>query len=728
VTSQEQAAARAIRLATVVSALLIAFQVSSRATRDALFLSNFPVTRLPSMMAGAAVLSLIAALQMARVMSRVGPGRLVPLMFGANATLLLAEWGLLGVAPKLASVLVFLQFNSFGALLVSSFWSLINERFDPRTAKRAIGQIGTAGTIGGVLGGLAAERVGAVLSVGAMLPMLAAIHTVCAALVLQIRHTPVREGPRPSMAVPKPAGFKALANSPYLRLLAAVVILVTISEGLLDYVFKATAKGAYGRGDTLLRFFAIFYTAVNVLAGLVGWLVGKRSVERLGLAKTVGVLHWSVALGGTGAIVVPGLASAVLARAAESVMHMTLFRAGYELLFTPLPPQEKRAAKPLLDVGAVRAGDLLAAGCVQAALLVWPVRSSSLMLGLAVVSAAVGIMLTYSIYTQYVAALERSLIARADELGMKGERERTTRLTMAHTMVGFNGVQVPEEPSAAGGAVPYLGDDADLERLAALHAPDQVAVREALRQAPLGALHVAQAIRLLGDDHLTNAAGEALGAVAGRHTGQLVDALLDPRTDFAVRRRLPAVIARARSARAMDGLLTGLHDQRFEVRLRCGRALAKLSADTPQVPVEVARVHAAVLNEVAIDHAVWEGDQLMEEDQDDPLGVGAAVRERASRSLEHVFTILALILPRQPLQVAFLGLTTDDPQLRGTALEYLETALPEEIREKLWPFIGDAPKHERVSRSKQEVVQDLLAARSSVFIDMEALKKKMGAP
>jgi hypothetical protein len=41
-----------------------------------------------------------------------------------------------------------------------------------------------------------------------------------------------------------------------------------------------------------------------------------------------------------------------------------------------------------------------------------------------------------------------------------------------------------------------------------------------------------------------------------------------------------------------------------------------------------------------------------------------------------VFSLLSLVLPREPLQIAFRGLQSSDRQLRGTALEYLEGVLP----------------------------------------------------
>ena len=68
------------------------------------------------------------------------------------------------------------------------------------------------------------------------------------------------------------------------------------------------------------------------------------------------------------------------------------------------------------------------------------------------------------------------------------------------------------------------------------------------------------------------------------------------------------------------------------------------------------------------------------------------LKDRAGQSLAHVFTLLSLVLPTAPLQIAYRGLHTDDPGLRGTALEYLEGVLPPDIRERLWPFLSDRPR------------------------------------
>jgi hypothetical protein len=108
---------------------------------------------------------------------------------------------------------VYLHISSAGPLLGSGFWLIASERFDPRTAKKRFGQIAGAGTLGGLVSALLAERIAAVFGVPAMLPFLALLSFFGAWLVRQValeslsagtpasndeslRHTPAFRPPR----------------------------------------------------------------------------------------------------------------------------------------------------------------------------------------------------------------------------------------------------------------------------------------------------------------------------------------------------------------------------------------------------------------------------------------------------------------------------------------------------------------------------------------------------
>jgi hypothetical protein len=91
------------------------------------------------------------------------------------------------------------------------------------------------------------------------------------------------------------------------------------------------------------------------------------------------------------------------------------------------------------------------------------------------------------------------------------------------------------------------------------------------------------------------------------------------------------------------------------------------------------------------------------------------VRDRAGQSLAHVFTLLSLVLPREPLQIAFRSLHSDDKQLRGTALEYLEGVLPASIRERLWPFLVYR-RPERLAPVHDDIMANLLRSSQSITL------------
>ena len=89
-----------------------------------------------------------------------------------------------------------------------------------------------------------------------------------------------------------------------------------------------------------------------------------------------------------------------------------------------------------------------------------------------------------------------------------------------------------------------------------------------------------------------------------------------------------------------------------------------------------------------------------------------------------MFTLLSLVLPTQPLQIAYRGLHTNDPGLRGTALEYLDGVLPPDIRTKLWPYVGGESAAPRNAKSRDAVLDDLLRSHDSIQMNLEELRRR----
>ena len=203
-------------------------------------------------------------------------------------------------------------------------------------------------------------------------------------------------------------------------------------------------------------------------------------------------------------------------------------------------------------------------------------------------------------------------------------------------------------------------------------------------------MHVAQIIDLLAWEDVLPAARAALEQLAPAHLGMLIDALLDPETDFVLRRRLPRILGTVASARSLDGLIDGLDDSRFEVRYHCSRAIDRILTKSPGLPVDRAKIIAVIERELSVPPQRWRGYHLLDRPEAEPAGVQESSEDQ-SRHLEHIFSLLSTIVAREPLDAAVHGVRSPLPGLRGLAIEYLDQVLPPAVLERLRELIASTP-------------------------------------
>ena len=713
--------------------------VAGRAARDALFLANFEASSLPAMIIVSAIFSIALVLATSNALRHVSPMSWVPVAFGGMGALVLADWVLAASVPKPAAWILFLLVSGFGPMLGSGFWLIVSERFDPRTVKKVFGQIAGAGTLGGMLGGLGAAWMAAIGGAGAMLPVFAGLSLASAWLIRRLPQssgTGGRADDGPAPAPPTRAGLRMLAEAPYLRNLAALVVLLTIATTFVDQAFKTQVQTTFAEGSTLGSFFSLYYAALGVITFVIQTGGSRYVLEKLGLAVAAATPALTVLVGGTGALLMPGLSGLILMRAGEAVCQASIYRGGYELFYTPMPPHDKRALKAIIDVGADRTGDIVGAGITQQLLWIPQPRQTRVLIWLAMACAAVAVLIARRLTRGYVEVLEKSLLSRGVELDLSDVEDLTTRTTVLRALrTSQPGRSASISRLETGRSRPRLAGtpdiaDPDLERIMTLRSGDREAVRRVLRSGngPSAAL-VPHVIPLLAWDDVSQDCIRALRSVAEEHVGELLDVLVDPNQPFVVRRRLARVFSVCVSQRAADGLVFGLDDLRFEVRYQAGRSLLAIVEKNPAVRIDKAHIFALVNKEVAVNRHVWENRRLLDasEDGDAESFLEELVRARASRSLAHVFTLLALVLPTEPLRIAFCGLHTDDQALRGTALEYLDSVLPPEIRDRLWRFLEDRPLSGKVRRPREDTLADLLRSHDSIRLNLEDLKRRDAA-
>ncbi len=675
-------------VATFSALIVVATFVAGKAARDAILLARFDIKTFPIFIGISALLSLPIILVTGKLMTRFGPARLMPALNLLSAAFAVIEWFLLARYPRATSVAVFFHLSTSGAVLVSGFWSIVNERFDVQAAKRHIGRIGMGATLGGILGGLVAEGTAVYLSPDKILLVLAGLQLTCALTLWRFRGE-AEPAPEQAPSVGTWFALGVVTRSRLLRNVGLVVLLGAVSACILDYVFKADIVA--GASGSLLGSLAMFYTVTNVLAAAVQVVLCGPLIARLGVPRSVGTLPVTVTLFGIVALAIPAALAAAIARGAEMVTRNSIYRAGYELLYTPLPEVDKRPTKIVLDVGAERIGDLLGAQVVGA--IVYLVVEPRLALLIATVAIGVVTMFFASrLPRSYTLALEESLLAHGAE--PPGPiPARAWRTLTGIPVLGQAGDLAPLSMREKRPRRPPVAPDAINTTLADLRCTDVERVKRALGTSltPELAIH---AIKLLGRDDVGREALVALRGIAPRCTGMMVDALRDPAYDVAIRKRLPEVLLAGEPALAAWGLWRGLGDASFEVRYRCGAVLARLGAAGHLGTITPAEVFETVRRELVGDPDERKQRRVLDDlvvrsalDARDLADELAPARHTSGGALEYVFSVLGLVLPAEPLRIALRAVQTDDLELRGTALEYLESILPADVRAQLWPLL-----------------------------------------
>jgi hypothetical protein len=353
------------------------------------------------------------------------------------------------------------------------------------------------------------------------------------------------------------------------------------------------------------------------------------------------------------------------------------------MLYAAIPRRERHATKSILDIGVERMGDLLGAVVLTFISLAVSQDSTAVMLLCAAALGFCAFLISRRLRHGYVQALENSLMSRSLSVIQLADWP-VPGGSVLRTMLNLAGGQTPPStpmttsPSAKA-AESRVVVDPIVQRTQELRSSNPEIVRNALR-GPLELTLAPFVIALLAWDEVSEDAIEALKGMGTRITGQLVDTLLDPDQEFAIRRRIPRVLGEFESQRAAHGLVEGLWDARFEVRFHSGRALEQLQNRSPQVGISRETIMKVVERELRVSPEVSRNYRVIDSTHQEPEG---------SLTMDHVFRLLALIHAREPLQIAHRALMSRDIYLKRTSLEYLENVLPTPVRLRILPLFEE---------------------------------------
>jgi ATP:ADP antiporter, AAA family len=339
--------------------------------RDALFLSRLPASRLPIAYLAIAGLAVLAA-RINRHCATVYRGRVLLSSSLLLAAAVNAAMWLLSGAQSSATLYVFYVWTGLLAtVVVVQFWLLLSDAYTVSQAKRLYALIGAGGLLGATCGALAAASLLQKVDARDLILFASAAFAVSA---LGPRYISGGERDAPPRSVPADesptrGGLAFLRGHPYLRRLALLVLLSTITVTLADYVFKATVA-ARVEPDELGTFFGQFYASLNAVALLVQLSLAPWLLRNAGVNRTLSVMPGLLLVAAVGFLAAPGLAVALVLKGIDGSLRHSVHRTSSELLYVPLPGEIRHRFKAFIDSVGQRGGQAVASIAILGAISV----------------------------------------------------------------------------------------------------------------------------------------------------------------------------------------------------------------------------------------------------------------------------------------------------------------------------------------------------------------------
>ena len=258
------------------------------------FISTFGAENVPWVIFPAGLLIGLIMQIYGWLVARLPKRRALPISLAGMAGLLVAFWLLLQTGQRWVSVPFYFLGLILGTLLLSQFWTLANDIYDPRQAKRLFGFIGG--------GGMAALRL--------------------------------------------------LWQSAHLRLVAVLISLAAFGGVIIDQQLSMAAEAFNGRGETdaITSFLATVRFSLSAVSFVIQVWVVRYIYRFLGIGVALILLPLGLGLTGLFILLNATLFAPALASVVDRSLRYSVDRTTREIFFLPLPSSTKHQTKEFLDV------------------------------------------------------------------------------------------------------------------------------------------------------------------------------------------------------------------------------------------------------------------------------------------------------------------------------------------------------------------------------------------
>ncbi len=351
---------------------MTAYNIIKPATRSK-FIASLGAENLPYVMLAAGLLMGVVMQAYSRLVDLLPRRWVFPGTQAALAMFLLAFWALFKTGQPWVPAAFYFWGLLLGIFLISQFWTVANDIYDARQAKRLFGFIGGGASLGGVTGAGLTALLASRLGTDNLLLLSAALLAMCASVVWHVTRpetfgqSPARRSEAERERVTSKEALRLLRDSRQLQTIAVVIGCAAMGAVIVEQQLNMATEAAVGAEDAITSFLARITLYISLIGFLVQVLLTSRIQRRLGVGFTLLILPAGLGVTALVTLFNPVLWVPAFARVQDSSLRYTLDKTTREILFLPLPPALKHKAKPFVDVAVDR---LLGKGLGSIVLLV----------------------------------------------------------------------------------------------------------------------------------------------------------------------------------------------------------------------------------------------------------------------------------------------------------------------------------------------------------------------
>jgi AAA family ATP:ADP antiporter len=270
----------------------------------------------------------------------------------------------------------FVWVGIFSLTTIAQFWSYANEIYTRPEGDRLFPLIAIGSTAGAPLGAAVAERLfGRGLNPFLMMQVAAAVLLVHLALYRVIAaRMAAKPGRRAEAPIKGGNGFALVLASPYLRLVALLLVTLNIVNTVGEYILgqavvvRADAlqalDAAFDKQAYVGTFYGRYFLLTNLAAIVLQAFVVSRVVRRFGMRGALFALPLVALCAYGSAAFGAALGTLLYLKVAENSTDYSVMNTAKQMIWLPTSREEKYKAKQAIDTFFVRTGDMLAAGAV----------------------------------------------------------------------------------------------------------------------------------------------------------------------------------------------------------------------------------------------------------------------------------------------------------------------------------------------------------------------------